>query len=156
MPGDQDARPFCVPVRHVGGRGLAKLLDVPGVEQLHDPQVLPAQLQRDSQQALEVEVHIRHRREQCLLDERADRLVRLAQPPRMAGVRRHALQSVEDQLLHRLNVLVLAAHSGTDHTTRPLRRLLTLVAEHRSCASLFAPARLPAEPAGQPEQARDH
>ena len=57
--------------------------------------------------------------EQGLFDEGADLLVGLAQPPGVVGVGRHALQAVEQRLLQRLDVLVLAADAGASEQAVP-------------------------------------
>ena len=127
MPG-----PAFVPCRTWPGAGLAEGLDVALVEHLHHAQVLLAELQRDFEQAAQVEVDVGHGGEQGVFDEGADRFVGLAQPAGVAGVGGHALQAVEDQLLDGLDVLVLAAHAGADGTADTVGRLLALVAEHAS------------------------
>ena len=68
VPRHEDARPLQGTVSHHPKLGLAEMLDMRGVQELHDPQVLAAQLQRNLQQALHVEVDVRHGREQRLLD----------------------------------------------------------------------------------------
>ena len=114
----------------VPGTRVAEFLDMPVVEQLHDAQVLPAAFQHHLQQRLEVEIHVRHRGKQRFFDERTDCFVGLAQPPRMIGVGRHAFQTIQQHLLQRLHVVVLAAYAGAHDTSAAVGCLFTLIAEH--------------------------
>jgi hypothetical protein len=132
---DQDAGPRPRPLGHGGRRGGAERLDVTLLEQLHDAEVLHADLEGDADRGLEVEVHVRHRREERILDERAHALVRLAQPARVVRVGGHPLQPVEDQLLDGLQVLVLAADARRLGASGALAGLLALIAEHRASSA---------------------
>ena len=109
---------------------IAELLHVPFIQQLHHAKILAATLQDHLQQRLQVEIHVRHRREQGFLDERADLLVGFAEPSGMVGVGGHALQAVEQHFLQRLHILVLAADAGTEHASAAVSRLFALITEH--------------------------
>jgi len=100
------------------------------VEHLHHAQVHLATLEAIAEQCVEVEIHIGHGREQCLLDEGRDRVVRLAQSARMVSIGRHPLESIEQGLLQGLDVLVLAAGAGRGDTGGFAVGLFALVAIH--------------------------
>ena len=125
MPG-----PAEVPSWTVVGEGAPNRSDVALVEHLHHPEVLLAALQDHFQERAEVEVHVGHGGEQGLFGEGVDRLVDDAEPPGVMGVGRHALQTVEQRLLQRLDVLVLAAHAGAGGAPGAPSGLFALVTKH--------------------------
>ena len=63
-------------------------------------------------------------------DERADLLVRLAEASGVMCIGTHPLHSVEQQLLERLDVLILAADSRAFLASGSFVGLFALIAEH--------------------------
>ena len=112
VTGDQDAGAGLGAFGHLRRRGLAEGLDMTLVEHLHHAQVHLAALQAVPKQGLHVEVDVGHGREQGLFDEGRDLLVVLAETPGVGGIGGHALEAVEQGLLQRFDIFVLAADPG--------------------------------------------
>ena len=126
---DQNARPGLNPLAHFGDFGLAKQVNVAVVEQLHGLQVHAPTFEDEFEQGFDIEVHVGHRGEERLLDERFDLGVRLAQSPGVVLVGGHALKAAEQNLLETLYILILSTHAGGD-TPGPAIGLFALITKH--------------------------
>jgi hypothetical protein len=128
MPGHQDARAGLRAFVNSCRRRSAETPHVGLIQHFHYAQVFAAAFEDHLEQRRYVEVDIRHSGEQGLFDECVDRLVHRTQPPRMMCVGGHAFQTIQQDLLQRLHVGILAAHTHFDASSSV--RLLTLIAEH--------------------------
>jgi len=130
MAADQDPRTRPGAFGYGGRLRLTEGLDMGGVEHLHDPQVhLPA-AQAELKQRFEIEVDVGHGGEQRLLHEGCHLRVVTAEPAGVVGVCGHPLEAVEQQLLRRVAVLILATDAGGDIARLLTADLLALIAEH--------------------------
>jgi hypothetical protein len=130
VAGDEDPGALLDPLLHLDRTRLTELVDMRVVEQFHRPQVHPAALEHELEQALDVEIDVGHGGEQRLLDERIHLLVHRTQSARVVLVGGHPpLEAVKQDLLEGLHVGVLPAHPllGAGHATVGL---LALVTEH--------------------------
>lgn len=110
-----------------------------GVEQFHDAQVGTAHAQGDLQQRFEVEVDIGDSGEQGLFHHGTDTLVRFAQAASVVGIGSQALDTVQDHLLHRLHIRILAAHAHAVVAPGSTISLFTLVTKHHGSFTFVVP-----------------
>lgn len=130
VAGDEDAGAGLGAAGDDGRGGFAEGVDVAGVEQFHDAEVVAAEIEGDFEEAGQVEVDVGHGGEEGFFDEGADGWVGLAEAAGVAGVGGHALEAVEDQFLDGLDIGVLAADAGAEGAADAVSGLLALVAEH--------------------------
>jgi len=110
VAGDQYPRSLPHAGEDAGRGGIAEMLGVGLLKQLHGPIVDHSGLEDHVPMVLGGEVHVGQGLEQRLVHEGVDLLVPLAQDAGMVGVGGDALQPIDEHLLLALDVLVLSAN----------------------------------------------